>query len=53
MSGVKSAREKKAKEDRVGKVRREPMGLAASEYVRAAGSWQQDSETRSLTNPLL
>lgn len=54
MSGVKSAREKKGeKEDRAGKVRGEPMDLAAFEYVRAAGSWQQDFEMCSLANPLL
>lgn len=41
------------KEDRAGKVRGEPMDLAAFEHVRAAGSWQQDFEMCSLTNLLL
>lgn len=41
------------KEDRAGKVQGETMDLAASEYVRAAGSWQQGFEMCSLTNPLL
>lgn len=53
ISGVKSAREKKEGAKTEGKVRGESMDLAAFEYVRAAGSWQEDFETRCLTNPLL
>lgn len=52
MSRVKSAREKKG-EDRAEKVRGEKIDLAAFEYVRAAGSWQQEFEKHSLTNPPL
>lgn len=51
MSRVKSAAW--GMEDRAGNVQEEPMDLAAFEYVRAAGSWQQDFEVCSLTNPLL
>lgn len=54
MSRVKSAGEKKGeKEERAGEVQGETMDLAAFEDARAAGSWQQDFETRSPTNPLL
>lgn len=55
MSRVKSAGEKRVggKEERAGEVQGDTMDLAAFEYARAAGSWQQDFEMCSLTNPLL
>jgi len=45
--------EKKKGEDRAEKVRGEKIDLAAFEYVRASGSWQQEFEKHSLTNPPL
>lgn len=44
---------KGGKEEREGEVQGKTMDLAAFEYARAAGSWQQDFEMCSLTNPLL
>lgn len=41
------------KEERPGEVQGDTMDLADFEYARAAGSWQQDFEMCSPTNPLL